>query len=385
MFKSQQIKAMLLITTGVIWLNALSRVSYAQSTTKSTHKTIVIPLTGTVGAIYGVDRIEDSDWFNGWVLQEILEKAKKDKDNVTRVVLEIDSPGGYTFVRDEICDVIEEYRNDFVFIAYPHDAFSAASTIAMTCDELYVAPDTKLGAAVVLSNGDAVSEKYASADASKVRAYYANARKPTAIPDAFSLINSELWYHEGNNTFASEKPEEGDGWVQLDDSDSILTFDADQLLRCKLALEKVTTLDIFYKKDEFENWSDDVKRLMKKIRKSSENLKDDFHEVWELINEITNYESSLYTAYRVQNKSEYNRVYTKFRRAVAKAVIKAKGVLKDIGKDKYHFYIPTDYIGRIAVIRELGQNILDDEKYECENIFRHLNEMRDAYNDYSGN
>ncbi len=380
MFINQQIKTLLLVTVCVAFTQGLVSVCYAQSDVKKTHKTIVIPLTGTVGAIFGLDNVDDSDWFNEWVLLEILEKAKKDKDNITRVVLEIDSPGGYTFVRDKICDVIEEYRNDFVFIAYPHEAFSAASTIVMTCDELYVAPDTKLGAAVVLVEGNAVSEKYASADASKVRTYYANAGKPTVIPDAFSLIESELWYHEEDNLFSSETPEAENGWTQLDDSGSILTFDANQLLRCKLAIEKVDSILPLCKKDEFEIWSDEIAMLKKKIHKSAEGLSDDIRDMWELINEITQFETSLYSAYKTQNKSEYSKVYKKFRRAVAKAVIKAKNVLKDVEKEKYHFYILPDILNRIAVIRDLGQNILDDGKWECDNIFRHLDEMRTAYN-----
>jgi len=346
-------------------------------------KTIVIPLEGIVGAIYPDDYLGESGWFDAQILIEIFKSAQRDKDNVTTIIFEIDSGGGYVTEEKRICDLIQEYRGEFEFVAYPHDAFGAASTIVMTCDRLIASPDSKVGAAVLIDgSGQAVGEKYESADASVLRMYFANGNKPTEISAAFSILEAELWYNKTQNKFAAIKPSDEEGWIQLDDSESILTFDYLQLLGCGLAEEKIDSLTLLYKDHQFEDWTDQINKERKKKNGAAKKLSNDIHELWELMNDSSEIALPLENAYKNGNKNEYVRLYKKFRKAMAKMVIHAKNILKDFERGKYLFEVNENLLGKIVAVRFNGQNVLDDGMFEFVSIFRHFDEMVDAYNSY---
>ena len=84
----------------------------------------------------------------------------------------------------------------------------------------------------------------ASADASIVRIYFANAGRPTVIANAFSLVEAELWYHKGKNIFAAKAPLVKSGWVQLDGSSTVLTLDRQELIQCKLTTGDLDLSDV---------------------------------------------------------------------------------------------------------------------------------------------
>ena len=349
-------------------------------------KTIIVPLRGNIGVSFGRDYIGEAGWFNAWLLEEVLKKADADRDNVTTVILEIDSNGGYIVDEREICDLIQLYRGTFEFIAYPHTAFSAASTIVMTCDKLIASPDSKVGAAVAISGeGNAVGEKFESADASIVRTYFLNGGKPVEIAKAMGLMEYELWFNSSSQTFSNNSHVDELDWELVDGSESILTFDSKQLIAYGLAEKKVDSFAGFLRKDHFEDWSNVVDDLMKRNSKASIKFKDELRDLWELINDVIEQEYLLKRAISEKvTPTVYNIVYRRFNSSVVKAWIKAKDIIKDINKQKYHFHIDQNQINRLFIVRDLGQQILDDGKHEHNSIFRHLDELRDTYNLYVG-
>ena len=202
------------------------KVAFPQSSSEPKEKIVIIPLNGTVGFIFGVDNLGSTNWFNHQMVDDLLKTARR--IGGTTIYFEITSNGGYVIERDKICEVIQKYRNDFEFVAYPHRALSAASTIAMTCDRMIASPNSMVGAAVVISGGKAVDKKYASADASQVRTFYANAGKPTVIADAFSIMETSLWCNYETGEFSINN-RDSQGWSKIVDEHNILTFDSQQL------------------------------------------------------------------------------------------------------------------------------------------------------------
>jgi ClpP class serine protease len=202
MFSNLVIKRILFVILSTVIAHSTTHFCNAQNSEESENqKTVVIPLVGKVGFVFGLDAPE-SKWFNAELIEELLKKAKKDRDNVTKIIFEIDSPGGYVSEERLICDLIQKYREEFEIVAYPHNAFSAACTIVMTCDRLVVSSDTNIGGAVILSgdgtaleDGNAADKKMASIDAVQVRTFYENANRPGVLADAFGIVKAELWFN----------------------------------------------------------------------------------------------------------------------------------------------------------------------------------------------
>jgi len=386
----------------ILLLGQISSFTFAfqNALASSQGKTVVIPLKGTVGNLFSIDPMSKTGWFDSLMIKELLEKAKKDKDNVTRIIFEIDSTGGYVYEMRRICDLIQSYRSDFEFVAYAHDALSAASWIALTCDRLLVSSDSKIGACVTLNykgvavfqDGgvvDSANEKFKSANASEYRTWLANGRKPVEIAGAFAFVEIELWFNEEEKRFSNEQPELDkenpefeDGWILLDGDKTILTFDSLQLLKYGLAEDRIDSLKTHYQKDKFENWSNELSRLRLRVSKKAAELDEDIDDLREYLFEILNVQIPLKSAYQVQNKSEYGRLYKIFRKRTAKAVIHARQIVKNYERKKYPFEILSRTINQVKKVDTLGQKILDDKKYDCENIFRHYDEMIEAWDWY---
>lgn len=81
------------------------------------------------------------------------------------IIFEIDSPGGFKFSGENIANAIANLEDDDVrTIAYiPSDAISMAAVIALSCDEIYMHRDAKIGDAEIIELRDgafkAVPEK----------------------------------------------------------------------------------------------------------------------------------------------------------------------------------------------------------------------------------
>ncbi len=345
-----------------------------------TSKTIVIPLNGRVGAIHGLDSIGEEGWFNGPIIEELLEDAAKDRDNVERVIFEIDSGGGYVIDRDYICDLIDVYRGRFEFIAFPHDAFSAASTIVMTCDQLWIASDTSLGAAVVVSGGTAVDKKEASADSTIVKNYFLKGQKPVCIADAFSKVESELWFNTVTKEFASSGDVSQSDWTQLDSSESVFTFDHDTLHFCGLADRKIESLHNFYEKDIFENWGSKMDRELKKAATIAKSLDKNMQKYWDMYNEIRILSIDLDYSY-IDNApltDEYQNVYKSFRSAVFNARKAAKEIKLNLERGKYPFLLSTRQLEMLSSILRYGDLILDAPKENYWRIARYVSELHQS-------
>lgn len=346
----------------------------------------LVPLKGRVGFLYGVhDPDPDSDWFDWRQLREMFKRAERAK--VVEVILEIDSPGGLVIERDSICDVIEEYRGKFVITAYPHDAISAASTIALTCDKLIAAPNSIVGAGVVMSGGDAVDKKYASADASIVRTYLANAGRSGLISDAFSLVEAELWYNESKNIFASSKPEESGGWIEIDGPNTVLTFDSQPLVDLKIAAAKTDDIESLYTNYSIELYEKRIDDLKKNAARDAEKLEKVMVRFFSLKaqNELDFWLDELELALRRNPRDDdawarIKKTEREVRKKVHRITMESEEILEKVKKERYDFMIHQRILAILGVVSETGRRILDiDEMFDNISLVRkYVDEMINA-------
>ncbi|MCI0363249.1 MAG: hypothetical protein L0Y44_02025 [Phycisphaerales bacterium] len=99
-----------------------------------------LPIIGTIGKIPNGGQYVCAKAF-----ARSLDQARAAKAEY--IVLVIDSQGGAVAEMEEIIAAIRK-ANDVKFIAYVHEALSAAAVIAMACPSIYMAPDSRIGAAV---------------------------------------------------------------------------------------------------------------------------------------------------------------------------------------------------------------------------------------------
>ncbi len=96
-------------------------------------------------------------------LYAFLNRSFKEAENAgaKAVVLDMNTPGGFTNVADDIARLMEDTKKNMKVIAYIHDnALSAGAFIALYADEIYMSPKGSIGASQVIdSNGNAADAK----------------------------------------------------------------------------------------------------------------------------------------------------------------------------------------------------------------------------------
>lgn len=351
-------------------------------------KLAVIPLTGQIGFVHG-EMSNEADWFDSGHLEAMFKKAKNAGAQI--VVLEINSPGGLVIERDKICDVIQKYRSTFEMVAYPHDSFSAASTVVMTCDVILAAPDSKVGAAVVLRGSDAVEKKYASADASIVRSYLLNANRQGEISDAFSIVSNELWFDMKNKMFASSKVDDSGNWSMVDSDETILTLDSNELIKYKIAVAKVNSIQEHYPTYSVSSYKTSIdgkkKQSIISSKKLGKSMAGDFSrsEQKDLDYWMDEMEDAL-VAVRADRENEYKWDYLKktekeVRKRASDLEKESKKILNRYNRGGYDFYISAKIIKALTIIRDTSKLVIEDDLRENIVLTRNrVNAIIDAMN-----
>ena len=102
---------------------------------------LVIPIRDEVGIVTTTE-----------IVKKMLAEGDKFKPSV--VILDIKSSGGQLLARDEIIDLLVKWqgRTNIRIVAYvTKNALSAAALIAMSCSEIYMAPEATIGGAKTVS------------------------------------------------------------------------------------------------------------------------------------------------------------------------------------------------------------------------------------------
>jgi hypothetical protein len=328
-------------------------------------KLAVIPLTGEIGFVHG-EMSSEANWFGAGHLEAMFKKAKN--ASVKIVVLEINSTDGLVIERNKICDVIQKYRAEFKIVAYPHAALDAASTVAMTCDEILAAPDSKVGDAIV------VEKKYASADASVVRSYLLNANRQGDISDAFSIVSKELWFHKKNKNFSSSELDDSGDWIKVDSADSILTLDSSELMQYEIAVAKVNSIQEYfptYAVSDYKTSIDGKKKITisssKKLEKSTAGdfsfQKQKHLDFW--MEEMEDALIAVRADRDNENKKNWlSKTEKEVRKRVSDLEKESKKILKRYDRGGYDFYISAKIINALTIIRDTSKLVIDNDLRE---------------------
>ncbi len=196
---------------------------------------VIIPLKGQIGLLLG-ETENAANSFDAQLVEQCLKKAVQ--SNATRLILVIDSHGGYLGERDRVYEVIENYRTeDLEIIVYVKEALGAMTMIALGCDQLYVHPTASIGAAAVDRPHThrwtrAELDAFDSAEAAHIRSALTHAGRPPELADALAIRNTTLWWSQADGY---SNTGDGSDAIRLTDDNMVLTLTADQMLQMEIA------------------------------------------------------------------------------------------------------------------------------------------------------
>ncbi len=195
----------------------------------------VVPLVGQVGGL--VNRQVDGT-FDAELVKACFAEAQR--RGAELVLLDVSSPGGLVAEMEAICETIVEWKDRLRIAAFTGDAFSAAAIIALTCPEMVVRPDSRIGAAVIVREGSggmtAVEAKMASVHHAKQRQFMEASGQPYDVVAAMTIQDTTLWWSpQGGFATAPPAAGEGAGWREVDGRTTVLTMTARQALEWGVA------------------------------------------------------------------------------------------------------------------------------------------------------
>lgn len=206
---------------------------------------ITIPVEGIIG-------IETNA--NG--LKNALTQARRRK--VQHIVFVIDSPGGYVYDAIESLKVLKEFDDDFVYHALVVEgAISAASIYVAASDHIWLRPESRVGGAVAYTSDNStgaadVDAKMNSIWAAEIASRALSKGHPPEIFRAMVETGAEVWFDEEGKVYASRPGTPGA--QQIDNSQTILTIRADQMIQIGMAKLFEGELDELGEQLQIANW-----------------------------------------------------------------------------------------------------------------------------------
>jgi len=169
---------------------------------------LIVPLKGTFGKdIYPLGLINAMDW------------AVKHK--VPRIVMVIDSPGGYVWASKYMSEKMKEYDDKLNFTMVVENSISASIWPTFASDNIFITPGGTFGGAVVYhmtNTGSAeVDMKMNSILAAEVAAMAEKKGHSGALAKAMMMSGQQVWAVPSGNTWKllANKPSDAPGSRQI--------------------------------------------------------------------------------------------------------------------------------------------------------------------------
>lgn len=176
---------------------------------KRTRRAVIIPLH------------EDINPLSGALLKRKFNEAVR--SGVDVIILDINSPGGYTYVTFEIMDMIMEAKDVETVAFIEKDAISGAALISLSCDKIIMYPGARIGDAGEIVMGADGAFRYTEAKsrsvlAQKVRDTAQATGRPLALAEKMTdkdMVVFQATHNEtGEKRYFSNKE-----WKSFEDSD----------------------------------------------------------------------------------------------------------------------------------------------------------------------
>ena len=195
----------------------------------------------------------------GAYIQRLINRAVSDGANM--IIFEVDSPGGYMDTMWELRYAITDLSDKNVrTVAYiPKTAMSAAAVISLSCDEIYMKPDAKIGDAgpITIGKGQAferVPEKQLSAIRAELTSLAEKKHRPAALLEAMADRNlvvyevrnkrdGHIWYLSEADLHKKASEWEKIGVVPESEKDLLLTVTGKRAHELKLAEPPVSDIE----------------------------------------------------------------------------------------------------------------------------------------------
>ena len=164
---------------------------------------------------------EDINPLSGALLSRKFKEAVD--SGVDVIILDIHSPGGYTYVTFELMDMILDTKNVETVAFIEKDAISGAALISLACDKIIMYPDARIGDAGEIVMGEDGAFRYTEAKsrsvlAQKVRDTAAATGRPIALAEKMTdkdmVVFPATHKTNGKTRYFSDKE-----WESFDDSD----------------------------------------------------------------------------------------------------------------------------------------------------------------------
>lgn len=322
----------------------------------------VIPLHGQVG---GVVRNEVAGTFDAAGLVHCLEEAERQKADM--VILDIDSPGGLVSEMEAICDAILEWHGRMRIVAYTHDAFSAAAIITMCCKEIAVRPDSRIGAATIISQDgrggvSALDAKFASPHYARQRQYMQQSGHPYEVVQAMTIQETELWWSPARG-FITQTPPDPHNWQQIDRKETILTMIAQDATRYGVAdFEARDTPGLLRELKVPLAHTIDMQPTLDQYNKDLDfrysRLRDNFTNYFTGLGTLVTKMNTLFDAYKDRDDASVRSLKREIPREVAKIRNAGTQILRsDRSLLARRFPVPDEFIARIESDNELVAGI----------------------------
>ncbi|MFG0245438.1 MAG: hypothetical protein ACF8MF_05220 [Phycisphaerales bacterium JB052] len=208
---------------------------------------IVIPIEGTIGVESNADG-----------LKKALTQARRRK--AKHIVFEIDSGGGYVYDAVESLKVLKEFDDDFEYHALVVEgAISAASIYVAASDHIWVRADARVGGAVAYSSDTSTGAAEVDAKMNSIWAadIAARAQSKGHPPEVFRAMvepGAEVWFDQDGKVYPSRPS--GRGGQQIDNSRTILTIRADQMIEIGMAKLFEGEISELGEMLEIRNWAE---------------------------------------------------------------------------------------------------------------------------------
>lgn len=195
-------------------------------------RVLTIPCKGTVG-----------EEITATGLGDVLRQAGR--QGVGKVILEIDSPGGYVYEAEALIDVLREHDEALTIVAIVDgEALSAATVFLAAADAWFVTPGANVGAAVAFARDTStgsveVDAKFNSVWSSRLAGL---ADEHGWSGDLFrAMVEQGVTLYAGFKDDGSEPvfsrtwPEGMDRVKRIDTEDTVLALNASELVELRLA------------------------------------------------------------------------------------------------------------------------------------------------------
>ena len=164
---------------------------------------------------------EDINPLSGELLKRKFNQAVE--SGVDVIILDIHSPGGYTYVTFELMDLITDAKDVETVAFIQKDAISGAALLSLACDKIIMLPDARMGDAGEIVMGADGAFRYTEAKSRSVLAQKVrDTAKATGRPIALAekMVDKDMVvYHATHKTNGETRYISSKEWDSLKDVD----------------------------------------------------------------------------------------------------------------------------------------------------------------------